>query len=582
MVKNIVITGGAKGIGSAVAEVYCTSGDRVFVLDREPAEMPGESAMRGIVCDVADPVALGSAVEQLSLECGHIDVLINNAGSYEPRSFLEMDLEDWEKGLRDNLTPAFLTTRACLALLRPGSVVINVSSSLGEIPEPEALVYSVAKAGVNMLTRGLALDLAPCGVRVLAVAPGPITSGAEGSFEVCQITGENLAALNPMGRFGTVEEVAALIQFLSSDKAGYMTGSVIHQNGGENAMPAAWSGLRRVRETGAITGAQRLQQITKCTPSDRVRESCTRVMERAQHIQIDGGALESFMQSISVEDVKQTYRWEAEFHPIGERGSLIDFVFSIDAINFGCGFSPDWKRHRKAGTYATVAQALTDLQESGVELGASFAASVTDQQVAEMLGVEESFSLVSMFGKALRSLGRFVYTNFGTYQEFLESLSPSGAAQNLVQQLVEHVGEFNDCCLYRGEVVYFYKRAQILVNDLHLALGNDSPFIEDEVASLTMFADNLVPHVFLCEKVLQYDERLLDTILLGNPLGIASAEEVEIRAAGVVAVERGAQILSELSGKRIYPAMLDVYLWNQGQDVRYKSRPRHLTKTYYY
>ena len=581
MKRSVVITGAAKGIGQAIAQAFYEKQDRVILLDRDtPAKLLNNQYY--IHCDVTSSTSLAAAAAELATIAPRIDILINNAGTFLPASFRELTPESWQATLTNTLTPHFLVTKTLVPLMASGGVIISMSSSLGTIPEPDAIAYSVAKAGVDMFTRCLALTLAPVGIRVLGIAPGPVQSGAIATEEICSITGENLADLNPLGRFATVEEISALVIFLASKDARYMTGTIISQNGGEDALSAAWSTLRQLRDTGKVNDVSTLSHLLNLDPSERVRLSAERVLATATDVSLNEEKLAQFVARLSVADIKTHYSWDRDFHPAGTTEQLINYVFTIDAVNFGSGFSPEWKMKRPTSTYQTVASTLTRVQAEGLELTAAFAAEITVERVADILGESPDFPLVAMFTQAWQSLGKFVVDQYGSYQQLLTVLPAENTAQALINLLVSNVPEFNDHALYNGSVVFFYKRAQILANDLHLALADDSPFVPADIAKLTMFADNLVAHVLETEGALEYSEDLRQKIRNKELITAGSTAEVEIRAAEIIAVEKAVKLLQASGFESCSPAMLDVYLWSIGQELQYKQYPRHLTKSFFY
>jgi len=315
-----------------------------------------------------------------------------------------------------------------------------------------------------------------------------------------------------------------------------------------------------------------------------VRESCARVMEQARRVRIDGEGLMRFAARLRPEELRAAYRWAREYHLSAAPDQLVDYVFTLDALNFGSGFSPLWKARRSGTTYTAVAQALKQLHASGRELNAEFARCATAEEIARLLALEPDFPLVQMYVRSLNELGLWVTHCHASYRGLLQSLPRGGSAALLVRQLTDNLSCFDDRASYGTRDVCFYKRAQILVNDLHLALFNaQSPFEAPEIAALTCFADNLVPHVLRKEGVLFYDDQLLAQIERGEALPAGSPGEVEIRAAGVVAVERLVQALADLEpGGGVFPAMLDAYLWSVGQQQRYKAERRHLTPSFFY
>jgi NAD(P)-dependent dehydrogenase (short-subunit alcohol dehydrogenase family) len=581
--RSVLITGAMKGIGAAAAALFLERGDDVIILDKEPSAANGSnSRFIHIPCDILDESRLAQALKLIECRFAGIDVLVNNVGLFETGSFKRCSAAEWRRLIDANLTSVFLCTKACLGLLREGSVVINISSGLASIPEPEAPAYCAAKAGVEMLTRCLALELAPAGIRVVAVAPGPVASRDDPAREACPAAGR--PSFNPLGRFARADEVAQTIFFAASREASYMTGSILRIDGGESACQTAWSSMQELhRSAGVVSKApvpagERLD----ISPMERVRRSAAWVMERARHVRIDGAALENFAGRLSIDAVKESYQWERDFHLTGSRADLIDYVFTVDAMNFGCGFSPLWKARRSGSTYTAVARMLAELRRSGAALDADFASSATPEKIAVLLKIEPEFPLVRMYARSLSELGRWVKRGFGGYQALLDSLPEGRRARLLAELLIGNLSCFNDHALYRGAAVYFYKRAQIVVSDLHLALkSSGSPFLESEVAELTMFADNLIPHVLRKEGVLVYQAPLLERINRSEILPRGSEEEVELRAAGVASVDALTAALRR-RGAEVTAAMVDCCLWSSGQDVRYKSEPRHLVQSFFY
>jgi hypothetical protein len=326
---------------------------------------------------------------------------------------------------------------------------------------------------------------------------------------------------------------------------------------------------------------------------DKVRESTRQVVNEAQLVKVNPARLEAFAQSLKPTEVIARYYYAEDFHynggsPFDESDGrrLLDYVFTVTALNFGSGFSPLWKLQRGGNsTYKNTAATLKAEAESGRLLDANWAAGITVAELATLFGVAPDFPLVQMFAASLNELGRFVVNEFqGDYADLLDSLPTHDTAAALVELLTSHLSHFNDQAVYNGKPVYFFKRAQILANDLYLAFNGVGFGDFPDVKHLTSFADNLIPHLFRVENVLEYDKGLADRIEKGELIPAGSAEEIEIRAAGVYCVEETVRLLNQQSGpdEQIFPAQLDVYLWNKAQAAHYKSRPRHLSQTYFY
>ncbi len=304
-------------------------------------------------------------------------------------------------------------------------------------------------------------------------------------------------------------------------------------------------------------------------------------MEAARSLTFDEEELRQFAARLPIQEIIEGYRWNQEYQlASGSVQDFIDYVFTVDALNFGSGFSPLWKARRKGTTYTAVAAALTRLRENGTALSAAWAAEVKRSDIAELLDCPDSFPLIGMYAESLQELGSWVVRTYGSYDSLIAALPKNGKAAAIVELLTSNLSCFNDCSVYNGTTVYFYKRAQILVSDLHLALGPASPFTADDISSLTAFADNLVPHVLRREGVLVYDAKLLQRINNRELLEAGSACEIELRAAAVNGVERLVAIINKERQTGAAPAMLDAYLWKRGQ--LFKDEPRHLTKSFFY
>jgi 3-oxoacyl-[acyl-carrier protein] reductase len=240
--KRTVVTGGARGIGAAIARAYGAEGADVAiadVLDASVAE-PVLAAVRAaggralfVPCDVTDEAQVRAAVERVESELGGIDVLVNDAGIVSQLAFEELTVAEYDRVMAVNLRGVFLWTRFAIPgmLARGSGVVINIASQLGQIGGVELVHYSASKAGVIGLTKALAREVATRGVRVNAIAPGPIETDMLKS-ETEEWHRRKLAEL-PIGRYGQVEEVAGTAVFLASDDGSYYVGQTLGPNGGD-------------------------------------------------------------------------------------------------------------------------------------------------------------------------------------------------------------------------------------------------------------------------------------------------------------------------------------------------------------
>jgi 3-oxoacyl-[acyl-carrier protein] reductase len=247
MTKNLegkiaLVTGGSRGIGAAIAKRLATDGASVAITYSKGAdaamsvvaeiERAGGKAI-AIQADAADADACKAAVEKTVSAFGRLDVLVNNAGTAIPKSFEEATLEELDRVIDINVRGIFITTQAALKHLNNGSRVIMIGSSVGERNMTPGLVpYAATKAAVKMFTQGLAREVGTRGITVNNIQPGPIDTElnpAAGNWAVPQI------ANTALGRYGSVDDIAAMVAFVAGPEASYITGASLTVDGGTNA-----------------------------------------------------------------------------------------------------------------------------------------------------------------------------------------------------------------------------------------------------------------------------------------------------------------------------------------------------------
>ncbi|MBR1672900.1 MAG: SDR family oxidoreductase [Fretibacterium sp.] len=240
--KSAIITGSSRGIGRAIAVAFAREGaDLVIHGTREPAlrELQAELVESGVRCEfAAGDIGEPATSERLTGTCldafGKVDVLVNNAGVNSRYSFVDLPLSEWDNMLRTNLTSAFYACKCVVPVMleRGSGCIINMSSSAGKTAHPNASVcYGVSKAGILSLTQKLAWDLAPHGIRVNAICPGPIETDM--SRQWTPEYRERALSSIPLRRLGREEDVADVAVFLASDKSAFIVGESINVNGGK-------------------------------------------------------------------------------------------------------------------------------------------------------------------------------------------------------------------------------------------------------------------------------------------------------------------------------------------------------------
>ncbi len=296
------------------------------------------------------------------------------------------------------------------------------------------------------------------------------------------------------------------------------------------------------------------------TLTEEVRSSCAHIAAHAQHVRIDLDAAARL--EPAAPPALDPERHYLEGSPV----DVADYLLALDTINFGSGWFPTLHKRqldgRPLGGYFTIAWNLADyvrMQPDERALNGAWLRQVDTREIAHILGQPADLELMSLYAQALRQLGHFL----GERRALDLVAECRRSAERLAHTLARGMACFGDRP--------FYKRAQIVPHDL--ALAGVAEF--DDLDHLTIFADNLVPHVLRYDGVLVYDDALAARIDAGAILTLGGPER-EIRACALHACE----LMSQRTG--VPPRTLDAWLWNRGQAPQYKARPRHRCRTVFY
>jgi len=241
--RRAIITGAARGIGLACAQRFVAEGAAVLLVDMDAeagaavaADLIGQGARAAFhAADLSRPDAIAGIVEAASATFGGVDILVNNAGVAPMADFFELSQAEFDRVMMINLRAPFLLTQAVAKRMRsqatPGAVV-NLSSINAVLNGPTSLSYCVSKGGLNQLTRNCAIALAPYGIRVNAVGPGTIVTDMAAKAGLTGDQARPVLERTPMGRLGQAAEIAAVVTFLASDNASYVSGQTVYADGG--------------------------------------------------------------------------------------------------------------------------------------------------------------------------------------------------------------------------------------------------------------------------------------------------------------------------------------------------------------
>ena len=252
MTKVALVTGAARGIGLATAKKFLSEGWQVVLLDIDndtlniayEAINDHENTL-AVTCDVSVPDQVTDAVKETRDKFGRIDALVNNAGIAVFKSVMETTFEEWSRIMAVNLSGSFICTQACVPsmLAVGGGSVVNITSISGARASLLRVAYGTSKAALMHLTKQQAAELGNLGIRVNGVSPGPVDTAMAKLVHTPDIRADYHDAI-PLNRYGTEEELAEAIYFLSSDKASYINGEILNVDGGFAATGIGLPSLR--------------------------------------------------------------------------------------------------------------------------------------------------------------------------------------------------------------------------------------------------------------------------------------------------------------------------------------------------
>lgn len=252
--KVVIVTGGARGIGLAIVHRFIKEGYAVGILDNDELTLKRtmsqwhhqKEEVLGLVCDVSDEQQVHKSIDKMIAHFGRIDALINNAGIAIFKPALEMTFDEWSLVFATNLNGPFLCTQACVPHMMTSNqaAVVNIASISGVRASTLRIAYGTSKAALMHLTKQQAVEYGDKGIRVNAVAPGPVPTEMSVQVHSTDIKKAYIDAI-PLARFGAPEEIANVVYFLCSEEARYINGQILAVDGGFDAAGVGLEVLRR-------------------------------------------------------------------------------------------------------------------------------------------------------------------------------------------------------------------------------------------------------------------------------------------------------------------------------------------------
>jgi hypothetical protein len=315
---------------------------------------------------------------------------------------------------------------------------------------------------------------------------------------------------------------------------------------------------------------------------DAIRHACREVSRGAGHVRIEHDRLSDYAARLPLGEL-DTPSADPGRERHGDDEQTASFVVTLDTVNFGSGFFPHLRKRPGLSGYFTIATALRDHVEAQGAFTSARLRALTAADCAQIFGQQHrdavARELMARFAAALNDLGRELDLHHGGSFTTLVRSADCSAAR--LVSILDRLADFHDVSRWRGIEVPLYKRAQITAFDLAQAFGGTGLGRFDDLHRLTMFADNLVPHVLRVDGVLVFDPALVARIERGEDIGAGTEPEVEIRAVAVHAVELLGDHL-RAGGRPVTSGQLDSVLWTRGGGPAYNAVRRHRTRTSFY
>jgi len=324
-------------------------------------------------------------------------------------------------------------------------------------------------------------------------------------------------------------------------------------------------------------------KINNSIQLDQIREQCKSVAENAEFIRINYSEIEDYATNLPLEKVANP-PLDPVAHYLNEGTDTLAFFLTLETINFGSGYFPHLEQEIEECGYFTIATALTNYYRQQGVISAAELAQFSAKDCFQLFEQDEQnvaiHELMEKFAQALNQLGYFLVEHFnGKFENLIATAEHS--AERLVN-ILSQIPCFYDVANYKDKKIPIFKRAQITAADISLAFKNQGFGYFYDLDQLTIFADNMIPHVLHCDGILEYEESLAKRIDQQELIEAGSKEEIELRACAIHTIELMKNILQK-KGYNLRSIDIDYLLWNEGLQTSYYTKHQlHLTKTMFY